>query len=574
LARTARLTAALVVALLLVAAVLVWRFGWGPAPASAPARVGGQLVATIRSEPRTFNRYIGRDAASETVSLLTQAKLVRVNRTTGEIEPWLADSWTLAPDGVSYTVKLRPGVTFSDGVPFTSADVVFAFEALYDDTVASPVADSVTVGGKRLEVSAPDATTVVIRFPSPFGPGLRLLDNVPILPKYKLEAALRAGTFASAWGPTTPPSEMSGLGPFVLEEYQAGQRLVFERNPHYWRRDPDGVTLPYLDRLILEIVPDQNAELLRLQAGETDLTQSEVRPEDYATLKRQAEAGRLRLEDVGIGLDLDSLWFNLKPAAKARDPRRAWLQSGELRHAISEAVDRRAFAESVFLGAAVPSYGAVSPGNTRWYATDVPADPYDPGAARTLLAGLGLVDGNGDGMLEDRSGAPVRFTLLTMKGNSPLERGAAFLREELRKVGISVDVVPLETGAVVQRIEGGDYDAVYFRFQASDTDPAVNLDLWLTSGAFHVWNPSQMAPATEWERRVDDLMRQQVSSLDEGQRKWLFAEVQRVLAEHRPLLTFAAPRFLVAISSRVAHATPAPMRPPVLWNPDILAVRR
>src|SRR6185295_17844851 len=140
---------------------------------------------------------------------------------------------------------------------------------------------SMTVGGQPVKATAPDANTVIFTFASPFGPGVRIFDNLPILPKHKLGAALAAGTLAQAWGPATPPSELVGLGPFVLREYTAGQRLVFDRNPHYWRTAADGERLPYVDRLILEVVPEQNAELLRLIAGETDLTHSELRPDDY-----------------------------------------------------------------------------------------------------------------------------------------------------------------------------------------------------------------------------------------------------------------------------------------------------
>src|SRR5688572_33362060 len=90
---------------------------------------GGEMVASLRSEPPLYNRYVDRSAAAETLSLLTHARLARVNRVTDQLEPWLAESWTSAPDGLTYTIKLRRGVRFSDGTPFTSADVVFSFRA-------------------------------------------------------------------------------------------------------------------------------------------------------------------------------------------------------------------------------------------------------------------------------------------------------------------------------------------------------------------------------------------------------------------------------------------------------------
>ena len=285
--------------------------------------------------------------------------------------------------------------------------------------------------GKPLVATAPDDTTVVVKFPAKFGPGVRLLDNLPIMSHARLEAALAAGTFAKAWDPTTPPSEMCGLGPFVVREYVPGVRVVFERNPHYWRTDAAGRKLPYLDRLTLEIVPDQNAELLRLQTGQIDCTQSETRPEDYTTLKRIEAQGKIRLIDLGVGLDADSLWFNLKKDGRKADPRWPWMQSVAFRKAVSHAVDRAAFADTVFLGAGVPVHGPVSPANKLWYSDAVTGEAYDQAQARTLLAGLGLADRNGDDVLEDRARRPVRFTLLTQKGNSALERGAAVIRTSL-----------------------------------------------------------------------------------------------------------------------------------------------
>jgi peptide/nickel transport system substrate-binding protein len=540
-------------------------------PAGAKPKVK-ELVSSLRAEPRTFNRYAGRDWVSELFSQLTQSRLVRINRQTQELEPWLAESWTVSPDGLTYTLKLRGGVTFSDGAPFTSADVLFAFKAIYDEKMPPILGESIRVGGKMLSVSAPDTGTVVVRFPAPFGPGIRLLDNLVILPRHKLEAALNAGTLATAWDLATPPSEIVGLGPFVLKTYQPGQRLILERNPRYWRKDERGQQLPVLDRLTLEIVPDQNAELIALETGQIDFTQTEVRPDDYAALKRDAEAKKLLILDLGVGLDADSFWMNLRPNGPAA-AKRPWLLRQELRAAISHAVDRAAFAETVFLGAAVPVYGPITPGNQRWYSPDLPKYDYDPAAARRLLARLGLSDRNGDGILEDRSGAAAGFTILTSKGTSALDRGAAFIAQELKKVGLDVTVAALDSGAAVDRLQRGDYEAVYFRFLTTDLDPALNIELWVSWGSAHVWNPGQAKPATDWERQVDELMTRQVTALDQAQRKALFDQVQKIVAEQAPMIQFVAPRIYLATSTRVVNATPALLRPSILWNPDTLGVR-
>ena len=289
------------------------------------------------------------------------------------------------------------------------------------------------MGHKKLEVAAVDPQTVTITFPEPFAPGLRILDNLPILPRHRLGAALSAGTFTKAWSLDTPPTELAGLGPFVLKEYVPGQRLVFDRNPRYFGRAADGTALPYLDRVVLEIIPDQSAELLRLESGQLDMMSAEISPDAYAPIKRAADQGRVKLLDLGVSHNADGLWFNLKPGAFAADPRAAWLQRDELRPAISLAVDRKMFADTVFLGAGVPVFGAETPANKKWYWTGTPETPHDPAAAKQLLASIGLTDRNGDGTLEDAKNQPARFTLLTQKGRPNLERAAAVIRDELKE---------------------------------------------------------------------------------------------------------------------------------------------
>jgi peptide/nickel transport system substrate-binding protein len=538
--------------------------------ASLPAR-GGSAVASIRTEPRSFNRLAARDSSTDLVSSLTQAKLVRINKVTQDVEPWLAQSWKVDEAGRRYEIVLRPNVTFSDGHPFTADDVVFTFHAVYDAKVQSPLADALSIGGKPIDVTSPDAHTVVLTLPSAFAPGLRLLSNLPILPKHVLEPALKDGTFASAWGLSTPPDRLVGMGPFLLKEYVPGQRLTFDRNPEYWRRDERGTPLPYLDRFTVDIVPDQNAELLRLQTGQLDLTSSEIPPEAYAATKRAADQGLLKLYDLGVALVADSLWFNLKPGAFKGDPRAAWLQRDELRRAISMAVDRRLFANTVFFGAGDPVDGPETPSNRKWYAPEVPRVAFDPEGAKKLLASIGLLDRNGDGTLEDEAGHRVTFTLVTQKGRPKFERGAAVVRDALLKIGVTMDVAAIDGGAVVERIVTGKYEAVYFSPQSTDTDPGTNPDFWLSRGTAHLWNMAQPAPATEWEKRIDELMARQVAAPDEMERRRIFVEVLRIFAEHQPVIYFAAPRVVVATSARM-FVTPALDPLPTLWSPDTLGV--
>ena len=323
---------------LIVVSALIWLIRSRPdsqgIPGPAEARRGGQLVASVRSEPQSFNRIAVGTQSTELLSLLTQARLVRVNKSTFELEPWLAERWDSSPDGLTHTLHLRKGVQWSDGTPFTSADVAFTLQAAMDPKAGSVLASLLVAGGQPITVATPNPETVILTFAAPSGPGLRMLDQVVILPKHKLEAAYTKGEFATAWGAATPAAEIVGLGPFVLKQYTPGQRLVFDRNPNYWRKAPNGDGLPYLDRVILEIVPDQNAELLRLQSGETDLSQDALRPDDYVPVKRLEQKGTLTMQEIGVATDADGLWFCLKPEVRKKDPRWAFVQKREFRQAL------------------------------------------------------------------------------------------------------------------------------------------------------------------------------------------------------------------------------------------------
>jgi peptide/nickel transport system substrate-binding protein len=367
-------------------------------------------------------------------------------------------------------------------------------------------------------------------------------------------------------------SPCPGLGPFVVARYDAGQRVVLARNPHYWRKDRAGRALPFLDGLTLDIVPDQNAELLRLTSGQADVLQGELRPEDIRTLRPHADAGRIVLTDVGPGLDRHVLWFNLGPGPAA--PGRAFLREDAFRQAVSLAVDRRGLADTVFLGAAEPSPEPMPRVVWKWRADDLPLPAYEPARAAALLEGLGLADRDNDGLREDAAGRPVRFSVLVQSGITAAQTATGFLRDALANIGVGVDVVALDLRAVMTSWQQGRYDAIFHFMQVSDTDPAGNLDFWLSRGSNHLWHPEQKTPATPWEAEIDRRMLAMARMTDREARVREFAEVQRLMLTHNPAIWFAAPRVFVATRPRVGGVQPRLTRPQVLWKADELYLTR
>jgi peptide/nickel transport system substrate-binding protein len=325
------------------------------------------------------------------------------------------------------------------------------------------------------------------------------------------------------------------------------------------------------------VVPDQDAELLRLQAGDIDMTQSELRPDDYVAAKRAEDQGKLKVVELGVGPDADAFWFDLKPEAWKKDPRFAFVSKREFRQAISYAVDREAFAENVFLAAAVPIWGPVTPGNTLWFSPNVLRYSHDVNKAKEVLKGIGLEDRNGNGIVEDAQGHEARFTVITQRGIGWFERGTNELRTQLAQAGIALEVAPIDNGALIKRMLSSDYEAIYYRPLATDLDPAVNMDFWLSSGSAHFWNlpdegDARRAPL-DWETRIDMLMAEQGSTTDLEKRQQIFNEVQKTFAENLPVLYFVAPRLYYAHNARVLGVVPSVQRPPALWNADMLSVR-
>jgi peptide/nickel transport system substrate-binding protein len=155
-----------------------------------------------------------------------------------------------------------------------------------------------------------------------------------------------------------------------------------------------------------------------------------------------------------------------------------------------------------------------------------------------------------------------------------LERSASVVREDLRQIGVAMDIVPLEPNSIFQRIVvAGDFDAAFVQFTGNNSDPAEAKDFWLSGGGSHIWNPNQKTPATDWERQIDALMAQQSATLEMDERKRLFNEVQRLFAENLPILYFAAPRVYIAASARLINLYPSLTRPEITWSADTLALR-
>ena len=545
---------------------LVVEAGCTASAGQAPVR-GGQLVVAERSAPRTFNPVFATDNPSRTILQRLNANLIRINRRTLKTEPALASSWTSSADGREYTLKLRPNLKFSDGHPFTADDVLFTFQVLLDEKLNAPQRELLVVAGKPVGVRKTDDLTVVLTLAEPYAVADRLFDGIAILPKHVLGEAYAKGTLAQQWGLDAAPASIVGLGPFRISEHVPGERIVLERNPHYWKRDARGQSLPYLDRLVFLVIPSVEAEYLRFTAGATDVF-SRPTAEQFGSLARTPS---VTAADRGPGFEYNFLVFNQNETAPAAlAPKQAWFRQEAFRHAISAAIDRPAIVKLVYRGRGEPLWGPVSSGMPAWRNESIPRPARSTDRARALLKGAGFT-WREDGTLLDGTGKPVEFNIVV--STSTAERGqmATLIQSDLAQIGIRVTITPLEFRAYVDRVlNKRDYDACVFGVATGDADPNPDMPVWLSSGNLHVWNLGATKPATPWEAEIDKLMRDQMWARSPAERKRMFDRVQALLSEHEPVIFLATPNILVAAKAALGNFTPAILPHYALWNVDEL----
>lgn len=539
-------------------------------------RYGGQLTIGERAEPKTLNPVIATDVISREIIGRTMADLIDINRASQQTEPALAKSWKRSPDGRIFTLQLRKGIRFSDGHPFTADDVVFSFALYLDPKVDSPQRDLLVIDGKPLTVTKIGPYTVRFTLPRPYAAAERLFDGLPMLPKHLLEKPYQDGKFEEAWSLNTAPTAIAGLGPFRLKQYVPGQRLVLERNPYYWRVDKENHRLPYLDELVFLFVGTEDAQVMRFEAGETDMV-SRLSSENYNLLSHERNRTGVQLADMGSSLEYNFLMFNQNDlAGKKLDDiarKQKWFCDLKFRQAVSLAIDRESIVRLVYGTRGAPLWGNVGPGNKFWVNAAIPHPQHSLDNARQILKTAGY-SWNQAGQLLDSAGQPVEFSIITSSSNTQRMKMATLIQDDLSHLGMQVHVVPLEFRATIDRVfQSFNYEAAVMGLGGGDADPNPEMNVWTSTGTTHLWNLGEVQPATAWEKEIDELMQQQMVTLDYAKRKKLYDRVQELISQNLPFIFLATPNILTAADSRVGNFHPAILDPYTLWNADELYIR-
>ena len=527
----------------------------GPPVAAARTPHPQQLSTANIADPKTFNPILSTDMASQIAIGDLFDSLVRLNPKTLEMDPFVAERWEHNADGTEWTFFLRHDVRWSDDEPLTAADVVFTFDAIYDDRVPNSYKYTLMIDGKRIAVEALDPYTVRFHLPRPFAPFLDSI-SVPIIPKHILGESLATGTFTQQWGIDTPPERLIGSGPYRMVKFVPAQYVQLRRNPDWWMKDEDGHPLPYLEERRLLIVPNQDTMFLKFLSGETDM--HSPRPEEVSDLRSRAAALNIAVEETGLDTGTLFVTFNRNPRHYERDGERApqlgWFTDVRFLRALAHSIDKESIINNCLFGFGQAAVADISPENKIFHNPNLTDYGYDLDTARQLLREAGYV--NRDGVLYDSAGNPVEFSLNTNAGNQMREKICSILKEDWSKLGIRVNYRPLDFGLLVEKLDTTfDWDAILIGFTGSP-EPNNGANLLRSNGNLHMWNPNQATPATPWEAEIDRLVDAGVLEIDTEKRRPIYWRIQEILYEQLPMIQTVRAKQFTAYKDSLADYAP------------------
>ncbi len=573
--------------IILTSAIAIIVGACNPANFKTAAAQVPQLVVATTTDPKTFNYALIQE--SPNISSFTYEALATQNGITKEIEPALAESWELSPDKLRFVFTLREGLKWSDGKPLTADDVVFSFNDIYmNKRIPTYTQDALQIGISKafLKVRKLDARRVEFILPEPFAPFVRsIAAGVGILPEHALRAAVETKNsegkpvFMSTWGTDTDPKKIVVNGPYTIESYSSNQRLTFRRNPYYWRKDAQGKQLPYIERVIWEIVESPDTALLQFRSGGLDIL--EIGAGTFQLLKHEEKRGNFSIQNAGPDSGTSFMTFNLSKGSRNGKPlvdpiKSRVFNNVAFRQAIAYAIDRQTMINNTLRGLGKPQNSPISVPSPYYLSPQEGLKTYDynPEKAKQLLLGAGFKYDN-KGQLLDVDGNRVRFTMMASAGGRPTITPK--IQQDLGKIGIKVDLQFLDFSIIGEKISNTlDWECWYGAITGG-IEPQDGYNVWSVEGNFHVFNqkaqtgqaPTQGWEASDWEKKIADLYIQGSKEFDETKRKAIYAETQRLSQEYLPFIHLFNPLALVAVRNTiqdVKYSAIAPSPASYNWN--------
>ena len=528
-----------------------------------PGRLGGSWRSVMHEDPKSFNRLIAeQDSSTSAVVGHMHSYLLDYDVVRREWVPRIASPEIVVDEQagtltVMYTLRDDLYWSYYNSnrkVKVTSDDVIF----WYDEIEGDPECQSSGYYGQflimpdgseaHIDIQKIDERRFAFRFPrivaEPF-----LQTNTDFGPRHIYEPAKKQGgveavknLFSVAVDPQTIPS----MGEWFLVEYTPGQRLVYKRNPDYWRKDARGVAIPYPEENIVRIIPDENTQLLLFKDGQTE--SYGLRPEDLDSLINRGSDDYTVFNAEG-SLSAAFWTFNQNPQNKDK-PQYEWFTQKEFRQAMSCLLNRSRINAQVYRGLAEPKLN-IFPEPNPYYNPDITLQyVYDTAHAEKLLASIGIKRGRG-GKMRDGNNREIEFDLMIRSESSMYNDTASIIRDELSQMGIKVNIRVLDFQKQVEIIFNTfDWDSMLIAFSGSNVFPSQGSNTWPSSGNLHIWYPNQKEPATEWEARIDYLYNEGKFTIDREKAQKIWDEFQSIILEQCPMIHLLRSRSFWALLNR------------------------
>ncbi|PLX75850.1 MAG: peptide-binding protein [Desulfuromonas sp.] len=488
--------------------------------AARPA-AGDTFIEASIGEPSNLLPVLSSDSASSDINGLVYNGLLRYDKNL-KLEGVLAESWDISEDNLTITFHLRKGVTWHDGAPFTSADVMFTYQLYTNPEVPTSYAEDFL---QVASAETPDDYTFKVSYARPYAPALESW-STSIHPKHLLESA----------DVTQSPLTRApiGTGPFRFKQWDSGEKLVLEANDSYFEGRP------YINRVIYRIIPDLSTQFLELQSGGLDFMG--LTPIQFQTQTDTPAFSRNFNKYRYLAFSYTYLGYNLE---------KPLFQDQRVRQAISLAIDKQELIDGVLLGLGQAATGPYKP-DLWWYNREVQRYAHDPDKARALLSEAGWTDSDGDGIL-DRQGVPFSFTIITNQGNDLRAKSAEIIQRRLKEIGMEVKIRVVEWATFLKEfIFTGNFDATILGWTGGPEPDQYNI-----------WHSSKTAPRElnfihYRNAEVDELLERGRRTFDQDERKRIYDRFQEILATEQPYTFLYVGEALPAVAKRFRGIEPAP----------------
>lgn len=468
---------------------------------AAHAQGGGTLNLIVQPEPISINPGVNRLGPATFVGSKIYDSLLGYTQKDVAPVPRLAQSWSVSPDGLTYTFKLRPNVVWHDGKPFTSKDVAFSI----GEFLPAMYANSRHLREEIARIETPDSLTITVVLKAPSPAYIRTF-NLPILPAHKYVGVT---DFRNA----PANAEFIGTGPFKFAEWKKGSFIRLVRNENYWDKGK-----PHLDAVLFQIIPDANSRAIAFETGKVDVLRAgDVENFD---IKRLAALPGVSLREDG--------WEYLQPVGYVHlNNRIPQLSNLKVRQAIVHAIDRDFIINTIFSGFGKPINGPLSRLSPYKDISVETKYPFDPKLAAKLLDEAGYPVG--------ANGVRFELRLVPLPYGELWSRQAEYLREALGAVGIKVNIVSTDVAGWYKRLVSFDYDIAQ-NFVYTTPDPAITPtftyktlkgnDTGSTGGNVNGYSNAE----------VDALLEKGAHERDEGKRRQIYSKVQQIVSREVPMV--------------------------------------